>query len=168
VSSTIESLADFVHDPALADHAEMRMERLRLHLADAMGMILQRARLVEGKTAMALGSRLAGWCACARLTEADDIHLTSCTTSGSVIVPTALHFATAGLFQTWQELHIFRPSANRSDPFDPWREFPGGVQVIVALPHSGGFGKPVLVVSTVKSDIADTGEVASAPGLIER
>jgi hypothetical protein len=30
--------------------------------------------------ALALGSPLVGWCACARLTEANDIHLTSCTT----------------------------------------------------------------------------------------
>ena len=64
-------------------------------------MIRQGASLAEGKTAMAVGSRLAGWCASARLTEADDIHLTSCTTPGSVIVPTALHLAAAGAFQTW-------------------------------------------------------------------
>jgi len=50
---------------------------------------------------MALGSRLAGWCAAARLTEADDIHLSSCTTPGSVIVPTALHMAAGGVFATW-------------------------------------------------------------------
>src|SRR5690348_6421858 len=77
------------------------MERLRLHIADTLGMILQGATLAEGKTAMAVGSRLAGWCASARLTEADDIHLTSCTTPGSVVVPTALHLAAAGLFRTW-------------------------------------------------------------------
>jgi 2-methylcitrate dehydratase PrpD len=79
----------------------MRMERLRLHIADTLGMILQGASLAEGKTAMTLGSRLAGWCASARLTEADDIHLTSCTTPGSVVIPTALHLAAAGLLQTW-------------------------------------------------------------------
>src|SRR5262249_23917844 len=37
------------------------------------------------------------------LTEADDIHLTSCTTPGSVVVPTALHLASAGAFQTWKD-----------------------------------------------------------------
>jgi 2-methylcitrate dehydratase PrpD len=66
-------------------------------------MILQGASLAESKTAMALGSRLAGWCTSARLTEADDIHLTSCTTPGSVVVPTALHLASAGLFRTWAD-----------------------------------------------------------------
>ena len=64
-------------------------------------MILRGASLAEGKTAMGLGLRLTGWCASARLTEADDIHLTSCTTPGSVVIPAALHLAAAGLFQTW-------------------------------------------------------------------
>ncbi len=77
------------------------MERLSLHIADTLAMILEGASVAEGETAMALGSRLVGWCASARLTEADDIHLTSCTTPGSVAVPTALHLAAGGLLQTW-------------------------------------------------------------------
>ncbi len=101
MSSALESLAAIVQDPALTVHATKRMERLRLHIADTLGMILQGASLAEGKTAMALGSPLAGWCACARLTEADDIHLASCTTPGSVVVPTALHLAAGGQFRTW-------------------------------------------------------------------
>src|SRR5467141_1515787 len=99
--SALESLAAFTQDPALASHSASRMEALRLHIADTLGMMLQGALLAEGSAAMALGSRLAGWCACARLTEADDIHLTSCTTPGSVVVPTALHLASAGAFKTW-------------------------------------------------------------------
>jgi len=99
--SALESLAAFTQDPALASHSASRMEALRLHIADTLGMMLQGAWLAEGRAAMALGSRLAGWCACARLTEADDIHLTSCTTPGSVVVPTALHLASAGAFKTW-------------------------------------------------------------------
>src|SRR5262245_37378994 len=79
------------------------MENLRLHIADTLGMMLQGMLLAEGKSAMALGSRLTGWCASARLTEADDIHLTSCTTPGSVVVPTALYFALAGAFETWKD-----------------------------------------------------------------
>jgi 2-methylcitrate dehydratase PrpD len=79
------------------------MERLRLHIADTLGMTLEGARLAEGKAAMAVGSGLAGWCACARLTEADDIHLTSCTTPGSVVVPGAFHLAAAGLFRNWAD-----------------------------------------------------------------
>jgi 2-methylcitrate dehydratase PrpD len=99
--SSLEALAAFTQDPALASQAAARMEHLRLHIADTLGMMLQGSLLAEGKMAMALGSPLVGWCACARLTEADDIHLTSCTTPGSVVVPTALHLASAGLFETW-------------------------------------------------------------------
>ncbi len=99
--SALESLAAFTQDPALASHSASRMEALRLHIADTLGMMLQGALLAEGRAAMALGCRLAGWCACARLTEADDIHLTSCTRPGSVVIPTALHLASAGAFKTW-------------------------------------------------------------------
>jgi 2-methylcitrate dehydratase PrpD len=107
--STLEILAAFIENPALASQAETRMEHLRLHIADNLGMMLQGALLAEGKMAlrlanMTLGSPLVGWCASARLTEADDIHLTSCTTPGSVVVPTALHLASAGLFETWGDL----------------------------------------------------------------
>jgi len=99
--STIESLATFVQDPALDSHAASRAEFLGIHIADTLGLLLQGASLEEGKASLALGSRLVGWCASARLTEADDIHLTSCTTPGSVVVPTAFHLAAAGVFQTW-------------------------------------------------------------------
>lgn len=83
--------------------AEKRMERLRLHIADTLAMVLQGSSLGEAQTARALGSRLTGWCASARLTEADDIHLTSCTTPGSVVVPTAFYLASRGAFATWGE-----------------------------------------------------------------
>jgi len=101
VPSALESFAAFLQDPSLDLQAVARMEPLRLHIADSLGMMLQGASLAEGRAAMSLGSPLVGWCASARLTEADDIHLTSCTTPGSVVVPTALHLASAGVFETW-------------------------------------------------------------------
>ena len=64
-------------------------------------MMLEGAKLAEGKAALAVGSRLAGWCASVRLSEADDIHLRSCTTPGSVVVPAALHLTSTGVFQTF-------------------------------------------------------------------
>ncbi len=82
------------------------MDTLRLHITDTLGMILQGQSLAEGKAAMALGLPLVGWCASARLTEADDIHLTSCTTPGSVVVPTALHLASIGAIKTWEEFTV--------------------------------------------------------------
>src|SRR6059036_274973 len=105
--SALESLAALIQNPVLNGLPTARMERLRLHIADSLGMMLEGAKLAEGKwgrwgkAALAAGSRLAGWCASARLTEAGDIHLTSCTTPGSVVVPTALHLACAGAFKTF-------------------------------------------------------------------
>src|SRR5436309_12653627 len=108
--SALESLAALIQNPVLNGLPTARMERLRLHIADSLGMMLEGAKLAEGKwgkwgrwgkAALAAGSRLAGWCASARLTEADDIHLTSCTTPGSVVVPTAMHLACAGAFKTF-------------------------------------------------------------------
>jgi 2-methylcitrate dehydratase PrpD len=104
--SALESLAALIQDPALARHAAARMDTLRLHIADTLGMILQGQALTEGKAAMALGFPLVGWCASARLTEADDIHLASCTTPGSVVVPTAIHLASLGAFKTWEEFAV--------------------------------------------------------------
>jgi 2-methylcitrate dehydratase PrpD len=101
--SALEVLAAFIQDPALGNQSQARTERLRLHIADTVGMMLQGASLAEGRAAIALGSRLAARCACARLTEADDIHLTSCTTPGSVVVPTALHLASCGAFKNWRD-----------------------------------------------------------------
>ena len=81
------------------------MEHLRLHIADTLGMMLQGSFLAEGRMAMSLGSPLVGWCASARLTEADDIHLTSFTTPSSVVVPTALHLAWPGFFKLGRFRH---------------------------------------------------------------
>jgi 2-methylcitrate dehydratase PrpD len=103
MSSALEVLAAFIQDPALGDQSQARTEPLRLHIADTVGMMLQGASLAEGKAAKALGSRLTAWCACTRLTEADDIHLTSCTTPGSVVVPAALHLASRGAFKKWKD-----------------------------------------------------------------
>lgn len=101
--AALEGLAAFIQDPALGDQSQARTGRLRLHVADTVGMILRGALLPEGRAAVALGSRLAAWCACARLTEADDIHLMSCTTPGAVVVPTALHLAACGVFKNWKD-----------------------------------------------------------------
>jgi 2-methylcitrate dehydratase PrpD len=101
--SALERFAALIQSPDLAAHAAARMDRLRLHIADTVGMMLQGASLVEGKRAIATGSRLLASCACARLTEADDIHLTSCTTPGSVVVPTALLLASTGAYHNFGE-----------------------------------------------------------------
>src|SRR4030095_13405630 len=102
-ASALERLAALIQSPDLAAHAAARMDRLRLHIADTVGMMLQGASLVEGKRAIAAGSRLGASCAGSRLTQADDIHLTSCTTPGSVVVSTALLLASTGAYHNFGE-----------------------------------------------------------------
>jgi len=80
---------------------------LRLHILDTIGAWHAGARTPDGAAlrdlakapvqAMGDGAldRIAVACATVRLTEIDDIHLPSCTTPGSVVVPVALGLAAA-------------------------------------------------------------------------
>ena len=63
------------------------------------------AGLEDAAALRSLGSSdpLACACAAVRCTEIDDIHLSSCTTPGSVIVPTALHLASKGNLNSWEK-----------------------------------------------------------------
>ena len=84
-------------------------QRLAIHLLDTVGAWIagrateEGARLARLKTTprasppLLTGQALDGIalaCATTRLTEVDDIHMASCVTPGSVVVPTALVFAT--------------------------------------------------------------------------
>jgi len=96
MNSALETLAEFVQASwGTGD------ERLRMHIADTLGLLRSGLGLEEGRAASKLGIPVVAWCAAARCTEADDIHLTSCTTPGSVVVPVALHLASTGAFNTW-------------------------------------------------------------------
>ena len=64
--SALESLAALIQNPVLNGLPTARMERLRLHIADSLGMMLEGAKLAEGKwgkwgrwgkAALAAGSR---------------------------------------------------------------------------------------------------------------
>lgn len=83
-------------------------ERLGIHLLDSVGAWIAGRATEEGAMLAGLKSesgaplplfsadpldRLALACATIRLTEMDDIHMGSCTTPSSVVVPVALHFA---------------------------------------------------------------------------
>jgi 2-methylcitrate dehydratase PrpD len=100
----LNALAEFVQTPELADPPPARFELLKRHVLDTLGARIAGSRTDEGAAAAqvaasmhddALAMVLAG-CAQARCTEIDDIHLTSCTTPGSVIVPTVLALAACG------------------------------------------------------------------------
>jgi 2-methylcitrate dehydratase PrpD len=103
--SILETLAEFVADRGLAVQPPLRLERLKLHILDTLGAWIAGSRLDDAGPLHSLPSSEALACACAatRCTEIDDIHLSSCTTPGSVIVPTALHLATEGAFASWSE-----------------------------------------------------------------
>jgi len=102
--NALTKLAVFVQSPELANALPARLDRLKLHVVDAVGARLAGSLTDEGVAIARLcasmadgldGAVLAG-CAQTRCTEVDDIHLASCTTPGSVVVPTALALAAAG------------------------------------------------------------------------
>lgn len=102
--NALTKLAAFVQSRDLADCPPARFDRLKLHMVDASCARLAGSRTDEGAAIARLcasmadglaGAVLAG-CAQTRCTEVDDIHLASCTTPGSVVVPTALALAAAG------------------------------------------------------------------------
>ena len=85
-------------------------ERLGIHLLDAVGAwiagrsteegaMVARLKVSPGTSPSLLSDhpldRIALGCATIRLTEIDDIHMLSCTTPSSVVVPVALYFAAA-------------------------------------------------------------------------
>ena len=58
MSSTLEDLAALTQDPALALQAAARIEHLRLHVADTLGMMLQGAVLYQVALALLSPERL--------------------------------------------------------------------------------------------------------------
>ncbi len=102
--NALTRLAAFVQSPDLASLPPARFDRLKLHVVDAFGARLAGSRTDEGAAIARLCASMTGGldaavladCAQTRCTEVDDIHLASCTTPGSVIVPTALALAAAG------------------------------------------------------------------------
>ncbi|HXP88675.1 MAG TPA: MmgE/PrpD family protein [Bryobacteraceae bacterium] len=103
--SILETVAEFLADRGLTVQPPHRLERLKLHLLDTLGALIAGSRLEDAAPLHSLPSSEALACACAatRCTEIDDIHLSSCTTPGSVIVPAALHLASEGVFESWGE-----------------------------------------------------------------
>lgn len=80
--------------------------KLRLHVADTLGALVGAAATAEGKAligfrrqmqsfagAVNILDDIALYCALARLSEVDDIHLASMITPGSIVIPAALALA---------------------------------------------------------------------------
>lgn len=111
--NALAALAEFVQSRDLAAPPEARHDRLKRHVIDTLGALQAGLRLQEGvsmgKLAARDGSRhaaIAAACAAARATEIDDIHLSSCTTPGSVVIPVAFALAAAHELRTWGEFSV--------------------------------------------------------------
>lgn len=113
----LDELAGFVTDLSFHKLPPETIERTKLHVFDSLGALFAGAQTDESKAASDLvdnmhmsaerrGLPVVGFgfsaplpyallltCVATRMTEADDIDLSSCTTPGSVIVPAALCFA---------------------------------------------------------------------------
>lgn len=106
--TALAAVADFIQSGELADPPRKRFELLKRHVLDTIAARLAGAKTDEGAAAARLGASLSDEtlaavltsCAQARCTEMDDIHLTSCTTPGSVVVSTAVALAAAGVLTT--------------------------------------------------------------------
>jgi 2-methylcitrate dehydratase PrpD len=104
MKAALDALAEFVQSGALTDPPRERFELLKRHVLDSVGARLAGSRTDEGiAAARAAGvvkedliAAIVAGCAQTRCTEIDDVHLTSCTTPGAVVVQTALAFAASG------------------------------------------------------------------------
>ena len=108
--NSLDALAEFVQSRDLAALPEDRQDRVKRHVIDTLGALQAGLRLEEGisigEWAARDGSRhaaIVAACAATRSTEIDDIHLSSCTTPGSVVIPVAFALAAAHELRTWGE-----------------------------------------------------------------
>jgi 2-methylcitrate dehydratase PrpD len=118
--SLIGSLAEFITNTDIVTLSPNTLTHTKMHLLDTLGAMLTGPRAEEGSAigrfieslddqgthpvigysfSVSLPRAIFAECAATRCTEIDDIHLGSCTTPGSVVVPTALSLAAAGHFQ---------------------------------------------------------------------
>jgi 2-methylcitrate dehydratase PrpD len=96
----INELAAWIVAPHVEDTAVHG--KLRLHVADTLGALVAATATVEGKALIRFRREMpsvaaanvlddiALYCALARLSEVDDIHLASMITPGSIVIPAAL------------------------------------------------------------------------------
>ncbi|MFH1026360.1 MAG: MmgE/PrpD family protein [Pseudomonadota bacterium] len=113
----IHTLAEFISGTTFAALSRETTDQVKMHILDTVGAMLAGAKTPEGAALAKLVDRFSpprnmpvagdsfrsimlptiiANCGATRCTEIDDIHLESCTTPGSVIVPTALALAKAG------------------------------------------------------------------------
>jgi 2-methylcitrate dehydratase PrpD len=96
--TALEQLGQFVAEYRPDERTRVAV---RLHVADVIGAWIAGAATAEGRALTAhratagegIGDDIAARCACARLSEVDDIHLAAMVTPGAIVVPAALSLA---------------------------------------------------------------------------
>ena len=104
-------LAEWIQSRDVAEVPPARLDKLKMHIVDTVAARLAGSRTNEGAAVRRLGASMRDAvgaavlvdCAHARCTEVDDIHLASCTTPGSVVVPTVLALAARGELRSVRE-----------------------------------------------------------------
>jgi 2-methylcitrate dehydratase PrpD len=125
--TTINRLSDFITETKFALLPPETTDHVKMHTLDTIGAMLIGAQTIEGvpvgrlvekfvsqgdtpvigyRVRTGLLPAIVAQCAAARCTEIDDIHLDSCTTPGSVIVPTALSMVRAGYLRNSHDFMI--------------------------------------------------------------
>ncbi len=111
--SSISRLSDLVSNLKDSDLSAETINSTKMHVLDSIGAMLSGTHSKEGLAVRSLLSNISyssgsagnktrllsniiANCSAARCTEFDDIHLESCTTPGSVVVPTAISLLDAG------------------------------------------------------------------------
>jgi len=103
--SALEQLGEWI--AATHTSSQEFRQRLELHLIDTMAALIASTVTAEGRlllrfrdqmresTGAVLAPDVATRCALARLSEIDDIHLSSMTTPGAIVIPAVLSLAVA-------------------------------------------------------------------------
>jgi len=123
--TALESLAELVHDVGPESLSASALDKVKLHLLDTVGAMVAGADLEEGRalarflkdhenprgiavpgftTDAPVDTAILTSVAACRATEMDDIHLASCTTPGSVVVPTVLALTATGAITSPMDL----------------------------------------------------------------
>jgi 2-methylcitrate dehydratase PrpD len=121
--TAVSQLADLVSSIKYTSLPSETVDHTKMHILDSIGAMLAGIHSREGRAVKSLvyglmaanglqnGSKyelptlpsIISSCSAARCTEFDDIHLESCTTPGSIVVPTAISLAKAGYFSDTKE-----------------------------------------------------------------
>ena len=121
--TAVSDLAGLVSNLEYSSLSPETVDRVKAHILDSYGAMVLGCNSHEGKSlesllldlgpasltnghGLSISSLIASRCSAARCTEFDDIHLESCTTPGSVVVPTAISLVEKGYISDPREFIV--------------------------------------------------------------